>query len=80
MEALRLLEELLNRAKRETIDFVSVAVVYTILGDLENALTSLEKACDARGMSGVLAKIDPRFDPILSEPRYQQVLKRMSLA
>jgi tetratricopeptide (TPR) repeat protein len=50
-EALRLLEELLSRAKRETIDFTSVAVVYAILGDLENALTSLEKACDARGMA-----------------------------
>jgi eukaryotic-like serine/threonine-protein kinase len=79
-EALRLLEELLSRAKRETIDFTSVAVVYAILGDLENALTSLEKACDARGMAGVLANIDPRLDVLHSEPRYQQVLRRMRLA
>jgi hypothetical protein len=43
-EALRLLEELLNRSKREMIDFTSVAAVYTILGDIEQALISLEKA------------------------------------
>jgi hypothetical protein len=55
-------------------------VVYAILGDLENALTSLEKACDARGMAGVLANIDPRLDVLHSEPRYQQVLRRMRLA
>ena len=79
-EALRILEELLDRAKRETIDFLSVAVIYTGLGDIEDALTSLEKGCDARGMSGVLVKVDPRFDALHSEPRFQSVLRRMNLA
>ena len=79
-EALRFLEEILNRAQRETIDFTVVASVYTLLGDRENALAALEKACDFRGMSGVMARIDPRLDPIRSEPRYQQVLRRMNLA
>jgi serine/threonine protein kinase/tetratricopeptide (TPR) repeat protein len=79
-EALRILEELLDRAKREAIDFVSVAAIYVGLRDTENALTALEKACDNRGMSGILVKVDPRFDPLRSEPRFQQVLKRMNLA
>jgi predicted Zn-dependent protease len=78
-EALRILEELLDRAKRETIDFVSVAAIYAGLRDNENALTALEKACDNRGMSGILAKVDPRFDPLHSEPRFQQILRRMNL-
>ncbi len=79
-EARRILEELLDRAKRETIDFLSVAVIYAGLGDIEDALISLEKGCDARGMSGVLVKVDPRFDPLRSEPRFQQILRRMNLA
>jgi serine/threonine protein kinase/Flp pilus assembly protein TadD len=79
-EAMQILQELLDRAQRETIDFTSVAVIYTNLGDVGNALTSLEKACDARGMSGVLVKCDPRFVPLHGEPRFQNVLKRMNLA
>src|SRR5262249_48679578 len=78
-EALRLIEEILNRAKRETIDLTVLASVYTLLSDRENALAALEKACDLRGMSGVMARIDPRLDPIRFEPRYQQVLRRMNL-
>jgi len=79
-EALRILEELLERNKREAIDLTSVAAIYAGLGDTENALTSLEKACDNRGMSGILLKVDPRFEPLHSEPRFQEVLRRMNLA
>lgn len=79
-EALRILEELLDRAKREAIDFISVAAIYAGLCDTGNALTSLEKACENRGMSGILVKVDPRFDALRSEPRFQQVLTRMNLA
>lgn len=79
-EARQILQELLDRAKQETIDFTSVAVTYTSLGDVENALAALEKACDARGMSGVLVKSDPRLVSLHGEPRFQNVLKRMNLA
>ena len=79
-EALRIIEELLDPAKRETIDFIAVATIYTGLGDTENALLCLEKACDSRGISGIHVKADPRFDPLRSEARYQQVLRRMNLA
>ena len=79
-EALRILEELLDRAKRETIDFTAVALIYVGMGDTENALVSLEKACDARGMSGVGMKVDPRYDALRFEPRFQRALRRMNLA
>jgi len=67
----RILEELLDRAKRETIDFLSVAVIYTGLGDTANALTCLEKASEVRGSSGIQVKVDPRFDLVRSEPRFE---------
>jgi tetratricopeptide (TPR) repeat protein len=79
-EALKVLEELLDRAKQDVIDFISVSLIYAGLGDTDSALTSLEKACEARGMSGVLVKVDPRLNPLRSEPRFQQVLRRMNLA
>jgi serine/threonine protein kinase/tetratricopeptide (TPR) repeat protein len=79
-EALAILEDLLGRAERETIDFTSIAVIYAGLGDTDNALLYLEKACEARGMSGVLLKPDPRLDPLRSEPRFQKLLRQMNLA
>ena len=79
-EALQVLEELLDRAKRAAIDYTSVGAIYMALGDTENALASLETACANRGMSGILLKVDPRFDAVRSEPRFQQVLKQMNLA
>ena len=80
VEAMRILQELLDRAERETIDFSSIAAIYATLGDVENALTSLEKACDARGMSGVMVNMDPRYAGLRGEPRFQNILKRMNLA
>ena len=55
-------------------------MIYVGLGDIENALLSLETSCEARGMVALFTKVDERFDPLHSEPRFQQVLKRMNLA
>ena len=79
-EAVRILEELLDRAQRETIDFISVAVIHEGLGERENALAMLETACDARGMAAVFFMSDPRYEALRREPRFQQLLKRMNLA
>ena len=79
-EASRILHELLDRAERETGDPFAIALVYAGLRDTENALTWLEKACDARGYISVKAKVDPRLDPLRAEPRFQNVLKRMNLS
>lgn len=78
--ALRILEELIDRAKRESIDFIAVTVIYAGLGDTDNALSSLEKACEARGMCALFTKGDSRFDALRSDPRFQEILKRMNLA
>jgi len=80
-QAERMLSELLARADRELIDYSGAALIYAGLGDAENALTFLEKACDVRGgMLAVTIGFDPRFDALRPEPRFQGVLKRMNLA
>jgi len=78
-EAIRIIEELLEPAKRKPIDLGAVAAVYAGLADADQALTYLEKAVDARGMTGLLLKTDPRYDALRSHPRFQQLLKRMNL-
>jgi serine/threonine protein kinase/Tfp pilus assembly protein PilF len=79
-EALQCLEDLLDRAKRETVDFLSIALIYAGLRDAENAIASLDKACDSRGLCAVMAKADPRLDFLRSEPGFHAILKKMNLA
>jgi serine/threonine-protein kinase len=58
----------------------SVARVHTGLGDKEQALDWLEKACEQR--HGILAylKVEPVFDPLRSEPRFIGLLRKMGLS
>ena len=53
--------------------------IYAGLADAEQALTYLEKAADARGMSGLLVNADPRYDTLRSHTRFQQLLESMHL-
>ncbi len=79
--AAKILQELLERYEREPVDLLQLILVYLGLGDTESALAWLEKGCDAKGgLLPILIGADPRLDPMFSEPRFQNVLKRMNLA
>lgn len=57
---------------------VTVAESYVLLGDKDEAFLWLNKASEAR--SGLFfLKVDPVFDPIRSDPRYADLLRRMEL-
>jgi len=49
------------------------------LGEKEAAFKSLDKAYDERSIDLVLAKVDPRLDPLRDDPRFKEVLKRLNL-
>ncbi len=55
------------------------ATVYAKLGDHEQALRSLERAGDERIRYVAYAKVDPGFDFLRDDPRFQQLLKRIGL-
>jgi len=55
-----------------------VAASYVMLGDKDQAFEWLNKAYQARSNLGFL-KVDPIFDPIRSDPRYADLLRRMGL-
>jgi tetratricopeptide (TPR) repeat protein len=55
------------------------AVWYSFLGHQEKALDNLEKAYQGKSFLMVFVKADPVFDPLRSEPRYQEILRKMNL-
>ena len=55
------------------------AILYSQLGENSKALDSLEKAFDQRSLSMTELAIEPSFDPIRSDPRFQTLLRRVGL-
>jgi hypothetical protein len=52
-------------------------MIYAALGDNDEAMTSLEKGYEERFNPGVLLR--PGFDPLRSDPRFQDLLRRVGL-
>jgi hypothetical protein len=56
-----------------------MAIVYTGLGDRDRAIAALEKAYQEHSWLLLLIKTDPYFDPLRSDVRFQDLLKRVRL-
>jgi TolB-like protein/Tfp pilus assembly protein PilF len=79
-ESLKLLRELKARAAREYVSPVSLARVYIGLGDKEQALVWLRKAYDERSAYLVNIGVHPAYDPLRSDPRFDELLRGVGLA
>jgi TolB-like protein/Flp pilus assembly protein TadD len=76
-EAVELLDDLKKHASPGYSRASEIAVVYAALGDRDQAMTWLEKGFEERFNPGVLLR--PGFDPIRSDPRFQNLLRRVGL-
>jgi serine/threonine protein kinase/Tfp pilus assembly protein PilF len=77
--ARRRLERDKERAKREFVAAASIARDYLRLGDKEEALNYLEKGYQERDGAMAYLAVDPFYDPLRSDPRFQNLLRRMNL-
>ena len=57
-----------------------LAKVHTGLGQLDEAFSWLDQAFTNRDGWLVGLSLEPGFDPLRNDPRYQQLLRRMGLA
>jgi DNA-binding winged helix-turn-helix (wHTH) protein/TolB-like protein len=58
---------------------LALVPLYVDLGDSDLAIESLEKAYEAREVNMVWLKVDPFLDGVRSDPRFQELLRRMRL-
>ena len=77
-EALKVLEELTNLSERGYVDGYHLATAHLGLGDHEKAIDWLEYAFDEGSISVAFLGVDPVWDPLRSEPRFQNLLRRMN--
>jgi TolB-like protein/Flp pilus assembly protein TadD len=78
-KARAVLEELKAVSDQHYVPPVNIALVYDGLGDQNEALSWLEKACEERDVRLTLLKVDPRWDSFRSNPRFAAILKRIGL-
>ena len=74
------LQFLLERSKHSFVAASGFAYVYAELHDKSRALDWLERAYREHGHDLVYLKVDYSWDSLRSEPRFQELLKRMHLA
>ena len=56
-----------------------VAEIYSRLLNKDKAFYWLEKAYEERDNSMVFLRVDPTYDPLRSDPRFEQLVRRVGL-
>jgi len=77
--ARRILADLKHLAQTRYVSAIYFAGVYTGLGDNKMALDWLDKAYKERNDRLVYLNVDPMADSLRSEPRFQDLMKRLHL-
>jgi predicted Zn-dependent protease len=78
-EALKLLQALKARAEQERISPMSFARICVGLGDYEQAFAWLQKLSDEQSDHLLHIAADPIMDPLRSDSRFQELLRRIGL-
>ena len=77
-EARTVLNELLKASADHYVPPSSIAAVYNVLGERDEALTLLERAVDARDVDCVFLKVAPVWNNLRNEPRFIELMRRMN--
>lgn len=60
-------------------DYRGMALVYASLGDADSAFSWMEKSVAKHEESLVSMGVDPKFDPIRDDPRFEDIMKKIGL-
>jgi TolB-like protein/DNA-binding winged helix-turn-helix (wHTH) protein/Flp pilus assembly protein TadD len=78
-EANKILDQLLGQLKKQYVSPFYISIVYAGLGENEKAMDWLEKSYEDRSNAIIFLKVDPDFDGLRSNPRFQVLVRRLAL-
>jgi len=78
-EAQKILGELQDRAKQGYISPHFMAIIYAELGENDRAFEWLNKAIEKRFPPLIYLEVNPVWDNLRADPRYEEVLRRIGL-
>jgi eukaryotic-like serine/threonine-protein kinase len=79
-EARKILDQLKERSQQTYVQPMWIAVIHLGLGEKDQAFDWMQKAYEDHSAWLVYLRIDPWFDPVRSDPRFVDLLRRVSLA
>jgi hypothetical protein len=74
---MKIVKDLESRQSQDSSTDASIALIYVGLGDSDRVMIWLNKAYQARFNPSILMR--PVFDPLRSDPRFQDLLLRIGL-
>jgi len=78
-EAQKRLNELLELSKREFVSPGQIGIIYVALGEKDKAFEYLDEANKVYDLNLMRIKVERRFDPLRSDPRFNDLVKRIGL-
>jgi tetratricopeptide (TPR) repeat protein len=78
-EAEKMFTELVHKREAGYYPAFALAEIQLGLGNAETAIDWLERGADERNLGYYLPSVDPVYDPIRSQPRFQALLRRLHL-
>ena len=77
-EAVKVLQELMELSSGGVPPHSVIAAVHAVLGEHDEAMDWLERAYDLGEYELVYLKVQPEFDPLRQDPRFQDLMRRMN--
>ena len=74
------LAELKKLRQKHYVQPVNIALAHTALGEKDDAFAWLDKACEEHAQWLSEIKVDPAFDPLRSDARFADLLKRVGFS
>jgi TolB-like protein/DNA-binding winged helix-turn-helix (wHTH) protein/Tfp pilus assembly protein PilF len=79
-QARHAIEKLLEMDQNQQLDPATLMWAYLGMGDTQQTFAYLEKAYAEHSNTLVSLKVEPCFDPLRGDPRFQELLRRVGLA
>jgi serine/threonine protein kinase/tetratricopeptide (TPR) repeat protein len=74
-EARVILEEILSRRTEQWVTAYEIAIIYGLLGDIDNGITWLSQAEREHAVGFTFARVDPHLEPLRSDPRFAELIR-----
>ncbi len=78
-EAQEILARLEDESKRQYVRSEILAMGYAAIGELDTAFASLERAFQARSAGLIYLHLDPGYEPLRGDPRFDDLVRRIGL-
>jgi hypothetical protein len=76
-EARGLLEEVLKSSKERYVSPGNIALIYNGLGERDETYAWLERGYDRRDPKMVFLKVEPKWNNLRDDPRFQDLMRRV---